>query len=102
MAGRETTGVGAATADLFVDRPWVVVPRRDGATGATSSASRRSRGAVGARPGPHGADDHDVAVAAISHLPLVVAAALVESRRRRSAARLAAARARSPRAAGAT
>ena len=26
MAGRETSGYGAAAADLFVDRPWVVVP----------------------------------------------------------------------------
>ncbi len=26
MAGRETTGVAASTPDLFVDRPWVVVP----------------------------------------------------------------------------
>ena len=25
MAGRETTGVGSATADLFHDRPWVIV-----------------------------------------------------------------------------
>ena len=29
MAGRETTGYEASTRDLFVDRPWVVVPTAD-------------------------------------------------------------------------
>ena len=77
MAGRETTGLAAGTADLFVDRPWVVVP----AEGA-EAACRPGRGACeGDRRAPvvMTAIDHDLAVAAISHLPLIAAAALVES-----------------------
>jgi prephenate dehydrogenase len=77
MAGRETTGVGAATADLFIDRPWVIVP----AAGAEAHVARVEAlaTATGARPVAMTAIDHDLAVAAISHLPLIAAAALVES-----------------------
>ena len=76
MAGRETSGYGASSADLFIDRPWVVVPTSDAA------AVERVEGlamACGARPVRLGAAAHDRAVAGISHLPLVVAAALVEA-----------------------
>ena len=78
MAGRELAGFGAADPDLFVDRPWVIVP--------TGSATHRQvvhttalAWATGARPIELTAEAHDRAVAAISHLPLVVAAALVEA-----------------------
>jgi prephenate dehydrogenase len=78
MAGRETSGFGAADAALFVGRPWVVVP------GAAARAVDLERveglaRAVGARPVALGATDHDAAVAAVSHLPLVAATALVEA-----------------------
>lgn len=78
MAGRETTGASSAVADLFVDRPWVIVP---GAAARSIDIERVEAlaGAVGARPVRLDADAHDRAVAAISHLPLVVAAALVEA-----------------------
>ena len=76
MAGRETSGYGASTADLFVDRPWVVVPSADSAAVARVEALASS---TGARPRRMSAEDHDEAVAAVSHLPLVVAAALVEA-----------------------
>jgi len=78
MAGRETSGVGAADARLFVDRPWVVVPS-EAATPADIDRVEALAVATGARPIRMSADDHDAAVASISHLPLVVAAALVES-----------------------
>jgi prephenate dehydrogenase len=78
MAGRERTGVEAATADLFVDRPWVVVPG-EGARPTDVERVEALATATGARPIRLGATEHDAAVAAISHLPLVVAAALVES-----------------------
>jgi prephenate dehydrogenase len=78
MAGRETTGAASATADLFVDRPWVVVPGGDARAVDVERVEALAR-ATGARPVRLGADEHDAAVAAISHLPLVVAAALVES-----------------------
>lgn len=76
MAGRETSGFGAGDPDLFRDRPWVVVPSADDA------ALARVEGlavACGARPVRMDADDHDRAVAAVSHLPLVLSAALVEA-----------------------
>jgi prephenate dehydrogenase len=76
MAGREASGYAASSADLFVDRPWVVVPTSDVA--ALERVEQLAR-ACGARPVRLGAAEHDRAVAGISHLPLVVAAALVEA-----------------------
>ncbi len=78
MAGRETSGVAAAVADLFVDRPWVVVPADSANPGDVDRVDALAV-AVGARPVRIGAADHDAAAAAISHLPLVLSAALVES-----------------------
>lgn len=78
MAGRETTGAAAATPDLFVDRPWLIVPGAEARPIDVDRVEMLAR-ATGARPVRLGADEHDAAVAAISHLPLVVAAALVES-----------------------
>lgn len=78
MAGRETSGYGAATADLFVDRPWVVV-RGDGATERDVHAVEALALACGARPIGMDAAAHDAAVAGTSHLPLILAAALVEA-----------------------
>lgn len=76
MAGSDTSGYDASSADLFVDRPWVVVPTADAA--AVERVERLAL-ACRARPIRLGAAEHDRAVAGISHLPLVVAAALVEA-----------------------
>lgn len=78
MAGRETSGWQAADADLFRDRPWVVVP---GALADEDDAARVDAlaRACGARPLRMDAATHDAAAAAISHLPLVLAVALVEA-----------------------
>lgn len=78
MAGREERGYGAATADLFVHRPWVVL-RGGRATDADVALVRRLAEACGARPIELDPDAHDDAVALISHLPLVAAVALVET-----------------------
>jgi prephenate dehydrogenase len=78
MAGRETSGFGAATADLFVGRPWVVVPG-DPADGVAIERVETLVRATGALPVRMDAGAHDAAVAGISHLPLVAAAALVEA-----------------------
>jgi prephenate dehydrogenase len=78
MAGRETTGVESATSDLFVDRPWVVV-RDDDTRPEDVDVVVNLAVATGARPLLLSAEEHDAAVAAISHLPLVLSAALVES-----------------------
>jgi prephenate dehydrogenase len=98
MAGRESSGFDAADADLFRGRPWVVVPGAaratvgEGiapATHATPAAGAPDEAAVarvealaracGAIPVRMSATEHDDAVAAISHAPLVLAAALVEA-----------------------
>ena len=78
MAGIETAGYEAARADLFAGRPWVLVP---GAAASVADVDRvrALASACSAQAILLDAVEHDRAVAAISHLPLVVAAALVEA-----------------------
>ncbi|HYM83882.1 MAG TPA: prephenate dehydrogenase/arogenate dehydrogenase family protein [Candidatus Dormibacteraeota bacterium] len=78
MAGRDSNGYQASTPDLFEGRPWAVVPA---ASARAEDVARVERLAttVGARPIRMGAQEHDAAVAAISHLPLVTSVALVEA-----------------------
>ena len=77
MAGREIAGYEAADAALFVDRPWVVCA--DAAPAEQVHLVEQLARATGARPIRMSAGSHDAAVAAISHLPLVLSAALVEA-----------------------
>ena len=77
MAGRETTGFEAADPALFHERPWVVVPGRADAD-AVARVEALAK-ACGANPFTLDARAHDTYVAAISHMPLVVSAALVEA-----------------------
>lgn len=83
MAGRERSGPVAARADLFLGRPWVVCPG-PGGTGGPGDAKgvgvvRRLAAALGATPFVMGAQEHDEAVALVSHVPQV-AASLVAAR----------------------
>ncbi len=78
MSGREHAGYAAADADLFVDRPWVVLPGPN-ATPADVAMVERLAADCGARALRLEPDAHDAAVALISQLPLVVASALVEA-----------------------
>ncbi|HVQ23336.1 MAG TPA: prephenate dehydrogenase/arogenate dehydrogenase family protein, partial [Candidatus Saccharimonadia bacterium] len=78
MSGREQAGYAAAEADLFVDRPWVVLPGPN-AVPADVALVERLAGDCGARVLRLEPDAHDAAVALISQLPLVVASALVEA-----------------------
>jgi prephenate dehydrogenase len=78
MAGIEASGFGAADARLFAGRPWLVVPGPSSPDGGPERVAALAR-ACGARPVTMSAADHDAATAAISHLPLVLAAALVEA-----------------------
>ena len=80
MAGRERSGAGAARADLFEGRAWVVVP--------TEASDRRAVELVGQVAAAAGsavttmtAEAHDAAVAVVSHVPQV-AASLVAARLR--------------------
>lgn len=78
MAGLEATGYAAGRSDLFVDRPWVIVPGRV-AEPADVERVRALVEACRARVVQLDAATHDRAVAGISHLPLILAAALVEA-----------------------
>jgi prephenate dehydrogenase len=78
MAGREVGGFDAARAELFSGRPWVVIPASTARPGDLERVEGLAE-ACGGVPVAMSAAEHDTAVAAISHLPLVLAAALVES-----------------------
>jgi prephenate dehydrogenase len=77
MAGGTTTGPAAARETLFDDRPWFLLTAQ-ASPDAVSLASGFVR-ELGAMPVPLDDDgeDHDRLVAAISHLPQVVASALL-------------------------
>ena len=73
LAGRERSGPLAARADLFEGRPWVLTP------GATTSRDALNQALelvslCGAVPVVMDTDEHDHAVALISHAPHLVAA----------------------------
>ena len=51
MAGRETTGYGSATDDLFVGRPWVVVPGANATPAGIEAVERLARPAAPSRSG---------------------------------------------------
>ncbi len=75
MAGRETSGPDAATADLFKDATWAITP--------SPRADERAVGVVlglietlGAIPLYIDAAEHDQYAAAVSHVPLIMSVAL--------------------------
>lgn len=78
LAGFDTWGYRSARPDLFIDRPWVICP---GSQARPIDLERVGTlvAACGARLHRLSAWEHDRAVAGISHLPLVIAAALVEA-----------------------
>ena len=78
MAGREASGFDAASPDLFVDRPWIICAGRHAAPGDTHRVVALAR-ACRAHPIPMDAATHDRLTARVSHVPLVVSAALVEA-----------------------
>jgi prephenate dehydrogenase len=75
LAGREVSGPGAALADLFVGRPWAVCPHAGAADDAVDAVARLAR-ACGAVPLQVPSDEHDAAVALLSHVPQVAASAV--------------------------
>jgi len=78
MAGAEKSGYAVARADLFERATVVVTPTKQGADAATGTVTGLWR-TLGARVVVWDAEAHDRAVAAISHLPHVVAWALVDA-----------------------
>lgn len=75
LAGRERGGAIAARADIFVGRPWVVC--RDAQTPAADLALVEALALdLGATPIEMGPEEHDRAVALVSHVPQLVASLL--------------------------
>lgn len=75
VAGRERTGPAGASHDLFAGRPWVLTPV-PGQSGTDVEVARALVVACGASPVVMSAEEHDRALAAVSHLPQLVASAL--------------------------
>jgi arogenate dehydrogenase (NADP+) len=78
MAGTAQAGVDAGVAGLFQARPWVATPDKRTGRGALAMVEALAN-AVGARWLTCDAADHDQAVAWISHLPVLVGAALLQA-----------------------
>jgi len=85
MAGTALAGVEAGVAGLFRGRPWVATPDARTEPGALALV-RALAGAVEARWLTCDAADHDRTVAWISHLPVLVGAALLQAADRGSGA----------------
>ena len=75
MAGREKGGPGAARADLFFARPWVITPSAN-ASPASVERLKNLAMQLSALPIVMSAEEHDRAVALVSHLPQLVSSAL--------------------------
>jgi arogenate dehydrogenase (NADP+) len=76
MAGTAQSGIEAAIPDLFVGRPYVVTPTAATPEAAVEKVEEIAR-LLGAEVYRCGPEEHDRAVAWISHLPLVASANLL-------------------------
>jgi prephenate dehydrogenase len=75
MAGREKSGPVAARGELFTSMPWVVCPGPESSPAAVQIA-RSLATDLGAVVSQFTADEHDEAVALVSHLPQVMSSLL--------------------------
>ena len=75
MAGREKSGPVAARGELFTSMPWVVCPSEDSSAAAVHVA-RALAADLGAIVSQFTADEHDEAVAMVSHLPQIMSSLL--------------------------
>ncbi|MEG3988556.1 prephenate/arogenate dehydrogenase [Microcoleus sp. S28C3] len=76
MAGNTESGIEAAVKDLFVGRPYVVTPQAQTPALAVDKVEEIAR-SLGAKVYRCEPEEHDRAVAWISHLPLMASATLV-------------------------
>jgi prephenate dehydrogenase len=80
MAGSERAGIGAASATLFDKAPWFLCPARAGVEGRRAAARvERLVRRLGAVPVRVADRTHDRSVARLSHLPQLLAVALVNA-----------------------
>ena len=78
LAGAETSGLAAARADLFDGRPWCIVPGPHANEEHVGLVEAFVTG-VGALPVRTDAETHDRVMACVSHLPQLVAVALMNA-----------------------
>jgi prephenate dehydrogenase len=78
LGGGERGGFAFARPDLFAGRPWIFTP--DGHA-SSEAVERLSRFVIGldAKPSILSADEHDRVMAFVSHLPQLVASALMDT-----------------------
>ncbi len=76
LAGAETSGVQHARADLFEGATWYLTPTA-GTSGMLYERLHRLLRGLGARPAAIDPETHDTILAAVSHLPHVLANVLV-------------------------
>jgi len=76
IAGAEKSGAEAASAELFRDRRVVLTPLRENRRGTVEQVESLWK-ACGARVARMDPEEHDAVLAAVSHLPHVLAFALV-------------------------
>jgi prephenate dehydrogenase len=76
IAGAEKSGVAAAQADLYVDKRVVLTPLPENSADDVK-AVRMTWELCGAKVSQLAADEHDRVFAAVSHLPHLLAFALV-------------------------
>jgi prephenate dehydrogenase len=75
MAGREVGGAASARADLFVGRSWVITPMANTDVNSLKTVEDLIE-LLGASPVMMSSEDHDAAVAKISHLPQILSSIL--------------------------
>lgn len=78
MAGNSESGISAFEKGLFADRPYILTPTPQTAPSALETVAElvRSLGCILDRATP---EQHDLAVAWISHLPIMVSASLISA-----------------------
>jgi prephenate dehydrogenase len=77
LAGAETAGVEQAREDLFDGATWYLTPAKGSTAGVLYERLHRLLSRFGARPEAIDAETHDRLMAAVSHLPHVLANLLV-------------------------
>ena len=82
IAGAEKSGALAASAELFQNRRVVLTPLAENSADAVATVEK-AWAACGARLSRMSADEHDAVLAAVSHLPHLLAYALVHDIARR-------------------
>lgn len=78
IGGAERGGFGFARPDLFKNRPWILTPAAN-APEASLAALRQFITGLGATPAVMDAAEHDTVMAFVSHLPQLVASALMDT-----------------------